>query len=242
MKFFDKILYYISVPKCVACGERLSTEDRGLCSSCLDEYRAHLERNCSKCAKPLRECACTNEYLDAHFVHSLVKLFRYVPDAKNAASSLIYSLKRDNNRRVLDFLSDELAMAIKNSIESPESFVFTSVPRRSSSKRRYGIDHAKMLSSDTARKIGAEYRELLVSKSKHAQKSAGGIENRISNIDIRLKDEKLDISGKRVIVVDDIVTTGASMAASAIALKSAGAKSVVGAALSIAYRDKTKFT
>lgn len=237
MKLIDKILYYISVPKCVACGERLSAEDTCLCADCLSDYREHCNRNCSSCAKVLSACGCTNEYLDAHLVHRLAKVFRYTPDHTNTASRLIYSLKRDNDRRVLEFLSDELALAIKNSIPSPEDYIFTSVPRRRSAKVKYGIDHAALLSAKTAEKLGAEHRVLLVSKSKHAQKSAGGIENRIKNIDIRLKREGCDLSGKRVIIIDDIVTTGASMACAAIALKGAGAKSITGAALAIAYKD-----
>ena len=241
MKLIDKILYYVSVPKCVRCGSRLNIEDRGICESCLCEYVSHKERNCASCGKPLHYCSCTNDYLDSHLIHNLVKVFRYQPDPKNVSSSLIYSLKRDNNRRVLDFLSDELVDAIRHSVDLPQEYIFTSVPRRRSAKRKYGIDHSMLLSSEVARKLGAEYMEVLASKSKRAQKKAGSIENRIKNIDLRLKNSDIDLTGKKVIIVDDIVTTGASMGASAMLIKSAGAKSIAGAALSIAYKDKKDF-
>lgn len=239
MKLIDKILFYISVPKCVNCGERLNMSERGLCSGCMEEYRNHLQRNCSRCAKPLYECSCSNDYLDAHLVHRLIKVFRYVPDFHNPASALIYSLKRDNNRRVLDFLSDELAGALRSSVPNPADFLFTSVPRRRKATQKYGIDHAALLARATADKLGASYKPLLVSKSKNPQKKSGSIEKRVSNIDVRLKKESTDLSGKHIIIVDDIVTTGASMAACAMILRGAGARTLTGAVLSIAYKDKT---
>ena len=57
----------------------------------------------------------------------------------------------------LDFLSSELAKAIKNSVQNPQEYIFTSVPRRKKSILKYGIDHAKILSRAVARKLDADY-------------------------------------------------------------------------------------
>lgn len=237
MKLFDKIFYYLSVPKCSHCKRRLDFEEHALCKSCREEYDNTLRRNCSICARPLYECDCTNVYLDSHYVHKLIKVFRYRISEEAAANSLLYRLKRDNRADVVDFLAEELASSIITSVKDPEKYIYTSVPRRRDATVKYGIDHAALLARATARKLGAKYQKLLISKAKAAQKKAKDRYERIQNANFKLRKKSNAVIGNNVIIIDDIVTTGASMGASAMLLKSAGAKRILGATLAIAYRD-----
>ncbi len=233
---FRKILFYFSVPKCVACKRKLDTDDFGICKSCKSEYEEIKLRDCSRCAKLLSLCSCSNEFLETHYVKRLVKVFRYVQHHDNtSANNLIFSLKKDNREDVLTFLSSELETSVRNSIETPEDFIITNVPRRKKSIKKYGIDHAKELAKALAKRLGCEYRSYLKSKSKKAQKSTHGNE-RITNAEFDIK--SIDLKGKRIILVDDVCTTGASLGMCAALLHSVGAKEIVGAALSVAYKDK----
>ena len=233
---FRKILFYISVPKCVACYEKLDIDDEALCKKCAPEYEEVKLRNCSRCAKPLDECSCSNEFLENHYTKKLIKVFRYVQHHENITSNrLIYSLKRDNRDDVLKFLTAELSRAVRNSIENPKMYVITSVPRRRRAVIKFGIDHAKLLGKALAKELGCEYATLLKSKSKRAQKTMHG-EERITNAEFDIKDKNL--TGMRIIIVDDILTTGASLGSCAALLHSCGAKETVGAVLSVAYKDK----
>ena len=237
MKLYDKIMFYITVPKCVGCGEKLNIEDRALCQECSDEYKDNLYLNCSICAKPLNYCICTNDYLDAHYVHKVVKVYRYHTDRRISSNNLIYSLKRDNRKDVVDFLSDELSQAIKSGIKNPESYLFTSVPRRRSEIVKYGMDHAEVLAKKVAKQLGAKYEKMLISKAKNAQKKSANISERFKNAKFELKNKNADIKGQNIIIIDDIITTGASMGMAAVLLKAAGAGRIVAAAVSIAYKD-----
>ena len=237
MKLFKDILFYLSVPKCAACNERLDKDDRALCKKCREEYTEAISRSCSVCAKPLYECTCVIKHLDAHYVHKHVKVFRYHPDADLPTNKLIYSLKRDNRDDVLDFLADELASSVATAFADESEFVFTSVPRRRAARVKYGIDHAALLSERTAKKLGAKYEKTLISHSKREQKLSKHREERMKNARFDYLDKELDLTGKTVILVDDIVTTGASMSVAAALLKGAGAKKIIGASLAIAYND-----
>lgn len=233
----DTILYYLSVPKCVGCGTRLSINEGPLCSVCLEEYENVKERNCSICAKRLEMCTCSNKYLEAHYVRKLVKVYRYVHRDDLPTNRLIYSLKRDNRKDVLDFLTDELASALSNSVNNLDECVFVNVPRRRKTALKYGIDHAQLLAKSLAKRFSAVHYQPLVSKTKRAQKKTFGSE-RIKNAEFSLKRKAKSLKGKTVIIVDDIVTTGASMGACAALIRALGTKKIIGAAISIAYKDK----
>lgn len=238
MNFLDKILFYVSVPKCVFCGERLEIEESALCSKCKSIYFDSKERQCSVCLKPLYYCTCPNHYLESHFIHKHIKVFRYLPGEETPGNTLLYKLKRDNRRDVIKFLADELTKSISESVKIDENVIFTSVPRRRAAKVKYGFDHAKMLAIATAKNFGAEYRALLKSKAKTAQKKADSPEMRMENAVFKLKGKNTDLTNKTVIIIDDIVTTGASLGNAAFNIKTLLPKKIIGASVAIAYRDK----
>lgn len=232
----DRALFALSVPKCVCCKDRLNYGEKALCLKCSAEFRDFKTRNCSKCAKLLNECDCSMSFLERHFVHRTVKCFRYVgSDVITPANALIYSLKRDNRQDVLDVCTSELAAAISNSVDKPESYIFTNVPRRTDAIVKYGIDHSELLSRSLAKHFGAEYRRILKSKAKKAQKSLEADE-RFKNVEFSIIDDR-DISGRGVIIVDDIITSGASMSKAAAMIRSLGTKDIIAATLGIAYKD-----
>ena len=235
-KFLDKLIYLVTVPKCVCCGKRLAMHEEALCTSCLKSYTEICTRNCSKCAKPLSECSCSMPYLEAHYIKRLVKVFRYKNREENiAANSLIYSLKKDNRSDVLDFCTEELLSAFSASKIDVSDFIIVNVPRRKSQIVKYGIDHAKLLAENIAKRTGAVYMNLLRSNVKTAQKEVYGKE-RETNIDFDIIRD-IDLKGKNVMIVDDIVTTGSSMGAAAMLLRGLGAKKIIGATIAIAYKE-----
>ena len=243
MKVRDLIkraIYYISVPKCVLCKERLDYDDKGLCKKCMTEYLKHKQRNCPHCSNILAECSCSYKDLEAHGIKKFVKLFRYSKAEESLPSNyLIYSLKQDNRSDVLEFLSLELATAIKHSFDlSKEDFVVTSVPRRKNAIVNFGYDHAKELAKAVSKLLGVEYLELLKSESKKAQKSVYGEERKQNARFDYACDDSLSLKGKSVILIDDIVTTGASMTNCATLIRGLRPRRIIGACLGTAYKEK----
>lgn len=232
----DRVLFTLSVPKCICCGERLDYGQKAFCLKCSLEFEEYKTRNCSKCAKVLQSCCCSNEYLRGHFVSKTLKCFRYmVREDSNASNSLIFSLKKDNRADVLDACADEMEKSIRNSIKDPENYIITNVPRRRSAIVEYGIDHSALLAKEVAKRVGAKYVCLLKSNAKKAQKSLERSE-RIKNVSFDLIKE-IDLTGKGVIIVDDVITSGASMGSASALIRSLGCRNIVAACLGIAYKD-----
>lgn len=113
----------------------------------------------------------------------------------------------------------------------------TWVPLSRRRLRRRGYDQAKLLAEEVARRQGLDCRRLLV-KQRHnpAQSGAGGPEARRANVRgvYRAAGEA---AGLRILLVDDIVTTGATLSEAAGVLMAAGAAEVTG--LTLARHEKS---
>ena len=238
--FFKGIFFLISVPSCTCCKTRLLFKENVLCNSCREAYEAQKFRYCSRCKKKLDCCDCSTFFLEKHYVKRVVKLFRYIKDDDNhAGNSIIYSLKRDNRRDVLNFAAEEIVGGLERCgiLTNISNTVITNVPRRNNAIRKYGFDHTKVLAKRVAKIIGVEYAQLMVSHNKGEQKRSKNKVDRFNNLDFAYKRRVFDVKGKTVILIDDVVTTGASMSAAAKLIHELGAKKINGACLGIAYKD-----
>lgn len=234
---WERILFYVSVPTCVCCKTRLNITESALCESCIEKREKMKFRSCSRCNKKLDKCICSNEYLESHYVRRLSKSFRYMQrDDMLPLNAPIYSLKRHHRRDVIEFCATEMVKSINNAFPKAHRYIITNVPRSKSSIIKYGYDHAEMLAMEVAKRIGAKYEKILKSDIKVEQKKLHG-ESRKQNAKFAVMNE-IDLSGKTVLIIDDIVTSGASMGEAAMLIRSLGAKRIMGAALGIAYKDK----
>lgn len=237
-----KIFFYLTaVQKCAACKKRLDKDESSLCFDCLKTYEEAKTRNCSVCSKPLPECSCQNYYLKTHCVKGLSKLVRYNSgDSKDVIRSLIYLMKYKNRRDLLEFISSDMAESVKYSLQLPGDTIVTHVPNRKVAIYNRGFDHGEVLARAVAEKLGYEYAPLLRSLSKKPQKNFT-LDKRYGNARFELIAEP-DLKEKCVLIVDDVVTSGASMGNSAFLIRSLGAKNIYGASIAIAYRDNKIFS
>ena len=240
-KLLEKVVYYITVPKCVCCGDFLKIEDKALCKTCAAEHFKKKEEKCGVCLKPLPSCTCKNSYLERHFVKKLVKLFRYkmpLEEGKPIPSNeLIYNVKRTDRKDLVDFIAAELCEAITANVANYKDFTVTSIPRKKSRVIKYGHDHSKVIAKAVAKRLGIKYATLLVSRQSKAQKKTSG-EERFKNAEFDYK-RGAKLASTRVLLFDDIVTTGASMGHCAALLRGLGSKYTIGVVLGIAFRDGT---
>lgn len=231
-RIYKWTLFLFGVPTCIGCDDRLADPWSPICPECKRRYEAVKTVICPKCMRPLHRCSCVGEYLEGHFIKQHFKVFSYRNVEENdVANNLIYSMKRDNRADVREFLADELADALSDFLKKKKNVVFTNIPRRRSAIVEFGMDHAADLARLLARHFECEYIPLLVSKSKKAQKTTHG-KDREHNVifDYKGRNPK-NLKGKTVIIVDDIVTTGASVATAGALIRALGAKNIIAASV-----------
>lgn len=99
--------------------------------------------------------------------------------------------------------------------------VITWVPARGADKRKRGFDHAELLAAGLSERVGLPARPLLVRKGHQRDQVGLDRDERFANLSSAFDTEQ-EVQG-RVLLVDDLVTTGATAAACASRLKLAGA-------------------
>jgi predicted amidophosphoribosyltransferase len=149
--------------------------------------------------------------------------FRY----EGGARLLIAALKYRGNRAALGWLSEEMAavapVAHDDSGRAP--LVVTWAPTSPRRRRERGFDQAELLARAVARRLGAPCRGIL-RRGPGPPLTGRAWEERHGQVRFVVARR----CPEPVLVVDDVVTTGTTMAAAGAALRAAGAGPVVGLA------------
>ena len=173
--------------------------------------------------------------------HKAVVYSSYDPVSHNT----IMFLKRNKNPRVAGFLAGQLKSVLDADKDLPEldaeNTVITFVPRGRKAVIEHGFDQSRFIAEALSEKTGIPWAETV-------RRARGGREQKKLSAAERQKNvrglyEAADeietlVSGKNVILIDDIVTTGASMAACARYLVRARARAVI--CLSVATSEHKK--
>jgi ComF family protein len=108
---------------------------------------------------------------------------------------------------------------------SPETIV-VSVPTATSRQRQRGYDHARLLARELAKLRHFDYMQPLARLS-HTRQVGASRKQRFEQLkDAFIVTKPALIKDRQIVLVDDIVTTGATLEAVAGLLKAAGAKCV----------------
>jgi len=203
----ETLLFFFFPPRCVLCGERGYEK---LCPACRRHFDAVFSPRSFLCRGG-------NAYAD-----EMISLFPY---SDPFVKRLVFQWKNRNTDDLREIFGHYLEeWAEKSALPSRIHRIVYS-PRRKSAIRRTGIDQARELAKDAARRFNLPFSPLLkrirFSLPQHKTKD----EKRRQNVDgVFVCRESL--SGENILLIDDIVTTGATAIECAKILKQSGAMKV----------------
>ena len=208
----DTLLAYIAPHHCYSCVQRGSV----LCQSCYDDIISDDFGRCLWCARP---CGGTHQCAECMSRLGTAGAWT-VGERSDALQNLVgdykYESVREAARTMAGLLGEIIAVL-------PDDTVVTHVPTIWQHVRQRGFDHAEMLAQSFARQRDLVHTPLLRRTRQYSHHELTKRE--------RLRAAKQAFSAVQdittpVLLVDDIVTTGATLQACVGALRDKGASSI----------------
>ncbi|MBO7376620.1 MAG: ComF family protein [Clostridia bacterium] len=227
---------WLSGEKCAVCGERETGGEEVVCPRCREQLAKAEREYCTGCGRRVCDCLCARPCMTESGCGTFVKLFFYGRSDDSPRNSVIYRLKNRRDRQLCSFLAAKLAPKILALIDSrlilPDEALIVPVPRGRARAAEAGTDQADELARALSRKTGIPYRRVIVRvREGLPQKELDAAGRRENAKGTFAASPGLDLSGFTAIIVDDVVTTGSTVAECAAALREAGARDVICAAL-----------
>ena len=245
-RFFSTLKSLVFPPRCGGCRTLLPTaigkEAPLFCKECEGGWARELSLQCPQCFAAYPDCRCQPTALKNAGSLALVKLAPYGEDTRaRVVRAIVLRLKKAPDRRTMDFLAQELESGLLQALAKEGCAVtdalLVHVPRDRAARRRTGTDQAEALARALSRRTGIVHRPLLKrTKRTKIQKTLTAKERMRNLVDAFAASEVP--SGTCVILVDDVVTTGATTAVAASRLRAAGAEKLI--TLAIAVTEKKK--
>ncbi len=213
--------------RCPFCDEILGPyeQKRMVCKTC-DEKLVYIKDDyCLKCGKPLEsESAeyCMDCAKRKHYFDQARSLLSYQGNVKHS----LYRFKNANRREYALFYGAEIEKRFRRWIERNRIDYIAAVPMYSKRRRERGYNQSEVLAAELGFRVGIKVKKKLLVKKADTkpQKTLGRAERRENLKNAFIVTETL--KGKKILLVDDIYTTGATVDMAAKALKEAGADRV----------------
>ncbi len=213
---------------CVHCGRK----DALLCQICIDESTQVGRDVCRICAKPLDKAGtCGGCLSETAFLDRLYGSYLY----ETPVGSAVKAFKFDDIRA----LGEPLAQLFDVNAMSRSKIDFIApIPMHKSRVRSRGYNQSEILARKLAQKMDIDFSDELLGRIRptppqSVQPTAQARRSALSGAFELNSDSTGRISGMRILLVDDVFTTGSTVEAAAAILKTAGAKWVGAAALTI---------
>ena len=145
---------------------------------------------------------------------------------EGAGREIVARLKYRNARCVVPWLAAEMAKLVQgpgDQVTGMPADVVTWAPTTGARRRERGFDQGRVLATAVARQLGVPCRSLLRRERGPAQ-TGRSRRQRLEGPGYEVRSGRL--VPPRVLIVDDVVTTGATLAAAARRLRDAGAHEV----------------
>ena len=216
MRLYHYLIRLLFPPKCILCGTLLKKEEQDLCREC-------------RCDSP----EYPNRKENLQFLDSFTAVWYYEGNVRRS----LLRYKFYGARSFASGYGRLLAMKLLQT--HPDGFdCLTWVPVSRLRKFRRGYDQGQLLAESVGRELGMTPVPLL-KKVRHNRPQSGirdAAKRRGNVLGVYREVSREILSGKRILLLDDILTTGATAGECARVLLTAGAKEVHCAAVAAARK------
>lgn len=213
-KFLEGLVDIFYPPACPIClRPRPIVEGRreNICKICRKKAPYITGPSCFKCGKPLDNTDsefCKDCLENPHVFKKSMAVFEYT----DSISKSIYEFKYYNKREFGKVFASELVLRLEDEIRKFAPDVIVPVPISNERRKFRGFNQAEILAKNMAKDLNIPYDENLIYRVKNTipMKKLSNT-NRIKNLENAFQVSRNVVRYNKVIVVDDIYTTGATL-------------------------------
>lgn len=223
---WKELLISIFFPRhCPLCDEPVVFGEK-ICEACMRKLPYIKEPVCKKCGRQLGNAHqeyCTDCTRKVHYFLQGKAVFAYRGEMKLS----MYRFKYANKREYADFFAEEAVRGYSAWINWRGIDVIVPVPMYAAKKRNRGYNQAEVFAKALGREMHIPTDERLVKRVKNTiPQKALNDKQRKDNLKGAFQVRTNIVKYKKILLVDDIYTTGATMDAIAQELKKLGAKEI----------------
>lgn len=215
MPVLERLLRIIAPHYCLGCGQ----EGAVLCRWCLPEACPPLPAQCYRCHRLSSDSRTCSACRPRTRLGSVWMRTEY----DGVAKQLVHALKFTHNQAVAVTAAELLQESLPY---LPDDTIIVHVPTSTSHVRQRGYDQAKLLARNLADRLDRRHLTLLARQGQQRQVGSKRQE-RLTQLSGAFRPLNTSvIKGSQILLVDDVLTTGATLEAAARTLKAAGAKQI----------------
>lgn len=231
-KVFDVLGEWVFPARCPICDKVVPYWEEGICCRCLKNIRYVQPPRCLKCGKHIGEE--TREYCsDCEDRRHLFKQGRALFYYKDIAKA-IYRFKYKGRKAYAGIFAKEMVYYLGDYIKSLEVDAIIPVPLFKRKERRRGYNQATLLARILGEELHIPVQEKLVIRNRNTKPlKLLNPEERLNNLKKAFILVENGVKLKRVIIIDDIYTTGSTIDTMAELLMERGIEEVYFVTLAI---------
>ncbi len=205
--------------RCAACNKILTAEEKTVCSEC--------NKSLISADKDFLAKEYSRKFLPDKFIDAFYSAFIFKDD--NPIREILHKLKYSKNFRAGIFFGEKIADKFFDEITNFNADFIIPVPLHKIKKAERGYNQSFYIAKGVNKKIPVKIRTDILKRKKYTetQTQLSSNERKANVANAFLLRKPKVISNKKIILIDDVTTTGATTSEIAKLLKSNGAEKIL---------------
>jgi len=230
---FSWLLDFVYPPTCLVCKAIVENGDP-ICRQCFSKIQPCGEK------EGLEDLWIARHKINPVYLDGFLASFYFEPNLQE----LLHLLKYQKERRLGTFFGKWLGRNLSNRLREWKIDWVVPVPLHSRKRWKRGYNQSELIARGVAAENGYVLAKTVLKRTRNTPTNTGlSASERIRNVSGAFAaNPHINFSGKRIVLIDDVITTGSTLNACAAPLKKAGASVVFALAIAHPPLDNLHFS
>lgn len=221
---FSNLIHLLFPKTCICCQNVLNEQEPHICGSC------HLELPVLE----IDDDTAIKKLAGRVKIESALAYLKFNKSGK--AQKILHEIKYKDNQELGIYMGKQYANYLKTNNIELDFDILVPVPLHSKRMKSRGYNQAEVIAKGLSEELRIDLNTNSLLKAKEAQsQTKKGRVARLENMqDCFAVSELVDMNGKHIAIVDDVMTTGATLEACCLSLEKAGVGKITVLSLAVA--------